>query len=274
MPPRVRSWLISPDQNRAGRREVHASIEARAGITRADGHSCPLPLRRLGQLRCRRMAQRALARASLARAHHLDPLQQLLRGAVLLGQQRIGGMNLAGSSLAGRPAGSSARDPRSASAGLPVGGHSSAAWQSRQAPGPPAFLANMPIASWPLVAGTTRYPFVDNMKLMTESSCSLSSTQSITFFGRMMWGYHSFFKTFKAFAPATCRHARSNGGFACCIVGPIYCDGASLSIRIVVTSVVSRCCVQPWRAPQSRKKTTGKRSTPSQLSFAVKNQEL
>jgi hypothetical protein len=44
----------------------------------------------------------------------------------------------------------------------------------------------MPIASCPVTAETTRYPLVASMNLSTESSCSLSSTQRITFFGRMM----------------------------------------------------------------------------------------
>src|ERR1039457_3507061 len=46
----------------------------------------------------------------------------------------------------------------------------------------------MSMASRPLVADTTRYPLVASMNLSTESSCSLSSTQRMIFFGRMIWG--------------------------------------------------------------------------------------
>src|SRR5208337_2133853 len=51
----------------------------------------------------------------------------------------------------------------------------------------------MPIASCPVEAETTRYPLVASMNLSTESSCSLSSTQRITFFGRMMGKYAPYF---------------------------------------------------------------------------------
>src|SRR5580698_9834963 len=44
------------------------------------------------------------------------------------------------------------------------------------------------IASCPFEAETTLYPFVESMNLSTDSSCSLSSTQRITFLGRMVWG--------------------------------------------------------------------------------------
>src|SRR5215469_3328717 len=52
-----------------------------------------------------------------------------------------------------------------------------------------AISEKIPIASWPLLADTTRYPFVDSMNFKTESSCSLSSTQRMTFFGRMTSAY-------------------------------------------------------------------------------------
>src|SRR5580692_4478958 len=52
--------------------------------------------------------------------------------------------------------------------------------------------AKMPIASWPLVADTTRYPLVLSKNESTERSCSLSSTQRMIFFGRI-WGAHSLF---------------------------------------------------------------------------------
>jgi hypothetical protein len=70
----------------------------------------------------------------------------------------------------------------------------------------------MPIASWPLLADTTRYPLVANMNLSTESSCSLSSTQRMIFFGRMIFLKHSSVQ-FVGSAPLKTRlRGRSSGG--------------------------------------------------------------
>src|SRR5580704_4709243 len=56
----------------------------------------------------------------------------------------------------------------------------------------------MPIASWPLLADSTRYPLVASMNLSTDSSCSLSSTQRMIFLGLMIFGAHSFFQIVEA----------------------------------------------------------------------------
>ena len=104
--------------------------------------------------------------------------------------------------------------------------------------------ANMPIASWPLVAGTTRYPFVDSMKLMTESSCSLSSTQSITFFGRMVWGTTPSSSSLQRSPRQHVASPALTAGLPVVLSGPSTAMEPALSSRILVTPV----CLAQLRA--------------------------
>src|ERR1035441_1220047 len=119
----------------------------------------------------------------------------------------------------------------------------------------------MPIASWPVQAETTRYPLVESMNLSTESSCSLSSTQRFTFFGRMSGKAPLMLQFVLAVAWEHFTHARSCGALVCWIDGPGDQERDKLSRLIQQRGMSGVSPARPWWARLSRQAASDIQST-------------